>query len=295
MFRRLATMLAVMVLSVGMFGPKAAAAGSLQFNPPKQYYLALGDSVAFGFQLGKFDALAQAGSVDPAAFNTGYVNDLSAMLQAIQPGIQTVNYGCPGLTSAQFVAPDGCPTYPFPLHNGYTGSQLGAAVAFLHDHPGQVSPITLDVGANDVDNVLRGCLTDPTTQQSCIAESLPGVLQQVDQNLYQIISALRQAAPNAEIIVMQYYNPFAISPALAVPSTQAAEALNAEIAGATLSNRARVADAYTPFNLSTYGAQYLCVLTGMCTTLQDIHPSDAGYMVIAQQFWSASNYARLSP
>jgi hypothetical protein len=32
----------------------------------------------------------------------------------------------------------------------------------------------------------------------------------------------------------------------------------------------------------------LCALTLFCTALHDIHASDAGYAVIAQQFWLAS-------
>jgi hypothetical protein len=35
------------------------------------------------------------------------------------------------------------------LHDEFTGSQLDAATAFLHAHPGQVSPITLSIGAGD--------------------------------------------------------------------------------------------------------------------------------------------------
>jgi len=46
------------------------------FNPPKSYYLALGDSVTYGFQSFRFH---------------GYVDVLGARLQQIRPGIVTVN------------------------------------------------------------------------------------------------------------------------------------------------------------------------------------------------------------
>jgi hypothetical protein len=54
--------------------------------------------------------------------------------------------------------------------------------------------------------------------------------------------------------------------------------------------RVRVADVATPFNAGPQPAT-ICQLTLVCTPLQDSHPSDAGYQVIAQQFWAASGYA----
>jgi hypothetical protein len=46
-----------------------AAAAPAHFDPPKRYYLALGDSIGYGFQTGK--ALA---GLPPQAFNPGYVD-----------------------------------------------------------------------------------------------------------------------------------------------------------------------------------------------------------------------------
>ena len=40
--------------------------------------------------------------------------------------------------------------YAFMHKYFYLGAQLNAAVNFLHVHAGQVSPVTLDIGANDV-------------------------------------------------------------------------------------------------------------------------------------------------
>jgi hypothetical protein len=54
-----------------------------------------------------------------------------------------------------------------------------------------------------------------------------------------------------------------------------------------------LADAFTPFNLASAEPATLCALTLFCTSLNDIHASDDGYLVIAQQFWSASGYGRL--
>jgi WD40-like Beta Propeller Repeat len=47
----------------------ASAAPGPKFNPPRSYYLALGDSYANGLQPAKWSA-----GLPPSAFNTGYVD-----------------------------------------------------------------------------------------------------------------------------------------------------------------------------------------------------------------------------
>jgi lysophospholipase L1-like esterase len=273
---RLFALLAASVLFVLAAAP--ASASESKFDPPKSFYLALGDSLAFGYQQAKINANFPV--EDPAAFTTGYVDVFSTSLRTVNPAIQTVNFGCPGETTVTFMS-GGCPytapPFSFRLHNSYPGDQLDAALAFLNAHRGQVSPITIDLGANDVDH----CNFDP----SCIQAGISAVAT----NMHTILTALRGAAPSAEIIVMEYYNPFAVIPGV---TNVAVEALNAAIANDATEVGGRLADAFTPFNLAPQPAT-LCTLTLFCTSLQDIHASDAGYKVIAQQFWSASGYARL--
>ena len=108
-----------LVISTGDIAGQSAT----RFNPPKQYYLALGDSLAFGFQFDKFNA--NVPFVPASIFSTGYVDVLSGMLREIRPGITTVNYGCPVETTLTFIQ-GGC-TYTavgFPLHDLYIGSPL---------------------------------------------------------------------------------------------------------------------------------------------------------------------------
>jgi lysophospholipase L1-like esterase len=57
---------------------------------PRSYYLALGDSIAYGFQPAKANAGGQ-----PSAFDTGYVDVFAARLRKLSPKINVVNYGCP--------------------------------------------------------------------------------------------------------------------------------------------------------------------------------------------------------
>lgn len=119
-----------------------------RFNPPKNYYLALGDSVDYGYQLPKVLA-----GLPPSAFDTGYADDFGVRLRRIQPGITKVNHGCPGETTSSFINGP-CPWSAAgqQLHNSFTGSQLDAAVAFLRSHPGEVSPITITLWAKDIQN-----------------------------------------------------------------------------------------------------------------------------------------------
>src|SRR5207253_10673775 len=120
-------------------------------------------------------------------------------VQGHNPPMATVNLGCPGETTSPFMA-GGCPytALGFRLHRAYGGAQLDAAISFLKSHPGQVSPITIDLGANDA----NPCGAD----QTCFA----GAIATVRQNMGVILSSLRAAAPGAAIIVMEYYNPFAV-------------------------------------------------------------------------------------
>jgi lysophospholipase L1-like esterase len=166
---------------------------------------------------------------------------------------------------------------------------LQAALAFLHEHPGQVSPITVSLGANDIIAMLNGCQTqfptDPQAVLICIDTSLPATLDAVRANLSTTLAALHNAAPSSEIIVLQPYDPYiALIPAL----TPGVQALNATLAAVATAAQARVADGFSAVTPAT-----VCTLTLICTPQHDIHPSDAGYAMLAQALWAASGYDRL--
>ena len=67
-------------------------------SSPQSYYLALGDSVAYGAQPAKMSA-----GLPPSGFNTGYVDVFAARLRTIAPKIRVVNYSCPGESTKTFV------------------------------------------------------------------------------------------------------------------------------------------------------------------------------------------------
>jgi lysophospholipase L1-like esterase len=282
---RLVSVLVATVWLAGTGAP-AEAAG---FNPPKHFYLALGDSLAFGAQLGKFFQELATGTYDPASFNTGYVDDFAARMRAVDPGLQVVNLSCPAETTSSYSGLCFFRSLGFALHTSYQGSQESAALAFLRTHPGQVGPITIDIGLNDAQ---LPCAS-PTfaIDVACLHNTMPEALVSVAQNLPRILGELHHASPSSEIIVMTYYNAFYAQD----PTTDALIApLNDEIASIAAAQGDRVADAFTPFNRTGDEASTLCNLTFICSAFADEHPTDLGYSVIARQFWTSSGYDRLA-
>src|SRR3989440_9286667 len=174
----------------GTAGPVSSA--------PQSYYLALGDSIAYGFQPAK----AKAG-LPPSGFNTGYVDVFAARLRMIAPKIRVVNYACPGESTKTFIH-GGCPGRRDVkgLHDAFKGAQLDAALAFLRAHRGQVSPITLSLFGNDLFELLDACKGN----FACAQARAPGAFAQFASRLTSILKRLQAASPKAEIIVIGGWN-----------------------------------------------------------------------------------------
>jgi lysophospholipase L1-like esterase len=242
---------------------------------PRSYYLALGDSIAYGFQPDKANAGAP-----PSAFDTGYVDVFAARLRKLSPKIHVVNYGCPGETTVTFTR-GGCPWLAEgkKLHDAYRGSQLEAALSVLRAHPGQVSPITLTLWGNDL---------LPLSEKG---KRAPSAIASVTSRLNSILQRLRVAAPTAEIIATGAWNPEVDQLKRAEPLYRS---LDAAIARAAAASRARVAKTFAVFNppgnVRTQRAR-LCALTFFCSK-DDPHPTDAGYRGMADAFMTASGYPR---
>jgi lysophospholipase L1-like esterase len=243
------------------------------FVPPRAYYLALGDSVAYGYQQAKADAGRPA-----SAFDTGYVDDFAARLRAIRPRLRVVNYSCPGESTASFIAgPCTQNALGFPLHDPFSGSQLVAATAFLRAHRGRVSPITLTLGAADISQFVEDCGDDP----ACIRSGAPAEISTLASNLHAILARLRAAAPHAEIVVTGAWGGFTGSFALA---DSLDKALNTSLAAATAGERARFADPYPVLHA-------ICTRALTCTDW-DGQPTNAGYQTLADLIFDSSGYAR---
>jgi lysophospholipase L1-like esterase len=277
-------LLAMSVLTFTTNAATASAAPPPKFNPPKSYYLALGDSFSFGYQVTRLTT-----PPDPAAFDHGFVDSLNIYLRSIQPEITTVNYGCPGESTVTFIQ-GGCPATAqgFPLHDSFSGAQLEGAAAFLRAHPGEVSPITISLALNDVQTFIAGCAFEPV----CIQRGAPATIQHITSNLTTILNRLRRVAPNVEFIVLGPYDPFIGNLEFADPLFMA---LNDAMAEAVVGASTRYANIFPRFNPQgdvDSETRTLCRLTLACT-YGDGHPSDVGYQVMADTIYEVSGYERL--
>ncbi len=240
---------------------------------PGSYYLALGDSIAYGFQPDKANAGAR-----PSDFDTGYVDLFAAQLRKLSPKIQVVNYGCPGETTVTFTR-GGCPWLAEgnKLHDTFRGSQLKAAESVIKAHPGEVSPITVTLWGNDL------------APLSAKGKGAPRAIASVAARLNVALQRLRAAAPDAEIIVTGAWNPEADQLKKTEPLYRS---LDTAIARAAAKSGAHVANTFAVFNGSgSVRAQRarLCARSFICSQ-GDVHPTDAGYRAMADAFMTASGY-----
>jgi lysophospholipase L1-like esterase len=250
-------------------------------SPPQSYYLALGDSIAYGFQPAKANA-----GLPPSRFNTGYVDVFAARLRTIAPKIRVINYGCPGESTKTFID-GGCSGRRDVrrLHDDFKGAQLGAALAFLRAHPGQVSPITLSLFGNDLFELLDACKGNFACARARASRSFA----QFASRLTSILNQLRAASPKAKIIVTGGWN---FNVANLRPTDPLFRSLDTTIGRVAVGAKARFADTFPVFNPEGSIAREkarICALTFSCSQ-HDPHPTDAGYRAIAAVVWAASGY-----
>jgi lysophospholipase L1-like esterase len=273
-YRRIIVSITLAVLMLFAFAPAALAASNASTQPNwstglKQHYLALGDSLAFGYQPNCKKTLI---------CTHGYVNDLFQALQ--KEGVKDLtNLGCPGETSSSLINGGICNYSPF-------SSQLKAAVAFLHANAGNVSPVTLDIGANDV---LPD--TNPTT---CVVSvrKFYNNLATLDDNLTQkILPKLKKALQvngqvTGNIVMMNYYDPYQnICP----NSVKYSQILNNHLA-VDVQGFGSIVDVFRAFGGAKTPNPNICTYTWICTPPPlgpDIHPTNRGYRVIADTFEDA--------
>jgi lysophospholipase L1-like esterase len=266
----------VLILGLATLPSTAAVASRVSrpvYQSPQRYYLALGDSIAYGFQPTKANA-------PPSTVDTGYVDLFAARLRKLSPKIQVVNYGCPGESTVTFTR-GGCDWLKGggKLHDAFRGPQLKAAVSFLRAHRVQVSPITVTLWGNDL------------APLSAKGTRAPSAIASFAARFKSILQQLRAAAPRAEIIVTGAWNPEADRLAQVEPLYRS---LDGAIRRAATASRARVANMFAALNgsgnVKTQQAR-LCRLTFICSK-GDPHPTDAGYRAMADAFMTASGYPR---
>ena len=289
--------LAAVIIGLSATGAAPVAAAS---RPQPHLYLALGDSLAYGYQ------------PDGVPSTSGYTYDIASTT-----GLKLTDLGCPGETTNTFIAGGICSYHPYP-------SQLAAAVKFLSSHRNRMALVTIDLGANNVD----GCLSASGVSTTCVTNGLT----QVESQLPFILAALRLAAgPKVPILAMNYYDPFlaiywigeetSSASALAAESVALDQVLSGIIQASATPSRVGVADVMDAFgtldNTSTSCQPYLCPtptamvsntdslangstlptsvaevcdLTWMCTAAPNIHANDIGYALIASTFEATKGF-----
>ncbi len=269
--RRAALVLGTALLTfVGLLLPAPSASASRPHTAPPTasgWYVALGDSLAAGYQPGQGDDRTG-----------GYVGHVLDDVRATTPKTRLENLACSGETSTTLVDGGRC--------SYVRGSQLGQALHFLHAHSGTTRLVTLTIGANDV----TPCLSGPVAG---IAGCVRQRLTVLGANLGTVLGAVRHQAPGAEVVVTNYYDPFLAvwftSPALLPLLGQLHDALNATISAVTGAYGGQVADVSTAFHnddsTPTAGGvptnvAAICTYTWMCQK-GDIHANDAGYALMA--------------
>ena len=266
-FRGRPTVIVLVALILPLVLLVAAANGT---SSPRSYYLALGDSITYGFQPTKAKPGAR-----PSDFDTGYVDVVAARLRKLSSGLQVVNYGCPGESTMTF-SRGGCPAFAdrVRLHDTFHGSQLEAALTFLKAHPGEVSPITLTLFGNDrLPLLLDTC----KGKVACVRKRGPAAIAAFGSRLTSIVRQLRAAAPTAEIIVTGAWNP---DPGQTAALKDIYRSLEASIVRAAAASHARVATMLPVLNPPAKTQARLCALTFICSK-GDPHPTDAGYRAMA--------------
>jgi lysophospholipase L1-like esterase len=273
---------AVVLVLAGWLWPTAPVEAAPERT---SYYVSVGDSLAQGLQpIGGPNTGSSA-----AGYNQGYANQL--FKQARDGGgehLRLVKLGCGGETTASMI---GGSADSFCQDDYDTGSQLGDAVEFLDEHPGQIAFITIDIGVNDI----FACEGDP----GCF-------IPQIATNLPLILDTLRDhAGPGVPIIGMNYYSPFVVDwfddPAAGEAAAADIVAFNNFLESLYADAGVPVADVESAFAVTDFTTQAelkhdglvplsvynACTLTWICTDPPlgpDIHANTDGYGVIAETF-----------
>ena len=275
----------------------------------QEYYLALGDSLSVGVQ-------PNAQGTDVLT-DQGYADQLYRVLRFADPGLRLVKLGCPGETSGTLVNGGIC-GYAGDRRYSLTadsGTQLAAAVAFLHAHRGRVPLITLDIGAND----LNPCLALGSIAAISACLSSESVFATIGQNLAVTLAQLRAADPGAAIVGMTYYDP-ELAEWLTGPAGQAfaqgsialATALNQVLTAVYQQAGVPVADVFTAFRTTDIthtvilpvigkvpvNVALICLWTWECAPAPrgpNEHANAFGYGVIARAFLATLRTAGYRP
>ena len=271
-----------------------------------EYLLALGDSLAAGYQPSDRSA---SPPVDPSTgfSDQGYPGGYAADLAAARH-LSLVDLACPGETTTSMVGTPAklrCET-DYAAEFG-ASSQLSASLAFLARHKHEVALVSIDLGANDIE----ACTSHGAPDAGCVAKGAASAARELPTILGKLKRAIQTDDPGSLLVGMNYYDPFLgleFSPggpkasAAALLSLVVVQSYNQELAavyghaGVPVANVASAFASDRVLPLTTYASKRLprnvalvCNWTWMCplsatTGSPDIHPNTAGYGVVARAF-----------
>jgi hypothetical protein len=260
-------------------GPAVRSALAASNRP--QEYLALGNSIAFGFNP----------LLDESNANNfiGYPTPVAAALKE-----KLTNASCPGETSSHFISltgtDNGCGGYrlQFPLHVAYSTTQLAFADGFLQSHP-KTLVVSIDIGANDLFALVHQC--GGQTNVACIQAGLPGMLATLSANLDTIYGHIRNLdGYHHKLVALTTYS---LNYNSDPTGTFLISQVNKVVTDRTLAWGGIVADGFgafaaasTAFGGDTCAAGLRIVVLSSPLTC-DIHPSPAGRDLLAQAIVNA--------
>ncbi len=269
-----------MGVAAGFVPALPASAGSVTGPAANGTYLALGDSVAFGFVPSQ--AVPPPNYRDAHSF-VGYPEDVAQGLR-----VRVWNASCPGETTDSMLVAgalsNGCENSPasptgyrslYPLHVQYQGTQMQYALKYLAVHR-HIQLVTIDIGANDV------FICQEATKDHCTSE-LPAVLQEIRDNLTNIYTQIRNVAHYQGLLVALTYYSLSYSDPAQVAGTQA---LDNVITSVTEAFGGKVANGFTAFQGPSAAVGGSPCAAGLLIKLPDgtcnIHPSPAGHLLLAK-------------
>jgi lysophospholipase L1-like esterase len=297
MLRRILVPVLALAVLAALAG--TAAAKTVKTKAAPRYYLALGDSLSQGQQPNLKGVSSNT--------NEGYADDLYLTELKRIHSLQLVKLGCGGETTQSMITGKGNKFAAYNHCHPAGGSQLAAAVKFLkaHHDKGEVPLVTIDVGANDVDN----CATVPDPVACAGAGS-----NQIATDVPKILKAIKQAVPKGtKLVGMNLYDPVLggyFAPAgssasnLATLSVPLIKSINDKLnsadaaAGFKTADVADAFDTYAPFtqtvpwqgNNIPLAVARVCAWTWACSTPPsgpNIHANKNGYLAIANAFQAA--------
>jgi acyl-CoA thioesterase I len=237
--------------------PQATAAPVFRPSPVGigELYLALGDSLGVGL----LSSLPET---------RGYVAQLHGLLQQrAGRAIQLENLSVSGETTRTM------------LEQG----QLDAALRVIADaraHGWRVSPITVDIGGNDM-LVLRD--KGDAAREAGLADFRTNVAQIFDRLAE---ATTHDGARTGDLLTMTYYNPYAGDPTVARSLAWWAERFNAALAEEAARRDIAVAPVYERFRGQEQALTFMPL---------DFHANNRGHRAIAEAFWRATRYDTAAP